>query len=54
MQQVSQMKKEEQKVEKFGIVTSVGQDTVSSSFLINALESVLCTEMRVIYITKVR
>lgn len=41
-----------QKAGKFGIASSVGQVRVSSSFLINALESVLCTEMGVLYITK--
>lgn len=57
MQQASQnekINKNFQKAEKIGIASSVGQVIVSSSFLINALESVLCTEMGVLYITKTR
>lgn len=43
-----------QKAGKFGIASSVGQVIVNSSFFINALESVLCTEIGMLYITKRR
>jgi hypothetical protein len=42
-----------QKVRHCDIVTSVEQDKGSNPFFINALESALCTEMRLISLRKI-